>query len=168
MSLGHVRQLLHKLLYCYKLWDLQQFKLGPKLKHKHGGLSLRCRHIHQMLYNAHLTVWDDFLDLVTDDTHSSSSGSCTHYHVYITCTVTISSNDNISLNYTSCTYSIPYNGNRPRKKSFANCLLCRSSRENFRDSGNLIHKNSGRDKKCKKTFANASRFAKFAKLFFRG
>ena len=100
MSLGHVRQLLHKLLYCYKLWDLQQFKLGLKLKHKHGRLSLRCRHIHQMLYNAHLTVWDDFLDLVTDATHSSSRGSCTHYHVYITCTVTISSNDNMSLNYT--------------------------------------------------------------------
>ena len=64
---------------------------------------------------------------------------------------------------------IPYNGNHPRKKSFANCLLCRSSRENFRDSGNLIiYKNSGRDRKCKKTFANASRFAKFMKLFFRG
>ena len=63
---------------------------------------------------------------------------------------------------------LPYNGNRPRKKSFANCLLCRSSRENFRDSGNLIYKNSGRDKKCKKTFAIASRFAKFAKLFFHG
>ena len=31
-----------------------------------------------------------------------------------------------------------------------------------------LYKNSGRDRKCKKTFANASRFAKFAKLFFRG
>ena len=61
-----------------------------------------------------------------------------------------------------------YNGNHPQKKSFANYLLCRSSRENFRDSGNLIYKNSGRDKKCKKTFANDSRFAKFAKLFFHG
>ena len=53
-------------------------------------------------------------------------------------------------------------------RSFANCLLCHSSLENFRDSGNLIYKNSGQDKKCKKTFVNASRFAKFMKLFFRG
>ena len=30
-----------------------------------------------------------------------------------------------------------------------------------------LYKNSGRDRKCKKTFANASRFAKFVKLFFR-
>ena len=29
-----------------------------------------------------------------------------------------------------------------------------------------LYKNSGQDRKCKKTFANASRFAKFAKLFF--
>ena len=29
------------------------------------------------------------------------------------------------------------------------------------------NKNSGRYKKCKKTFANTSRFAKFVKLFFR-
>ena len=60
---------------------------------------------------------------------------------------------------------ILYNGNRPRKKSFANCLLCCSLRENFHDSGNLIYKNSGQDKKCKKTFVNASRFVK---LFFSG
>ena len=32
----------------------------------------------------------------------------------------------------------------------------------------ISYKNSGQDKKCKKTFANASRFAKFAKLFFHG
>ena len=63
---------------------------------------------------------------------------------------------------------IPYNGNHPWKKSFAICLLCRSSQENFRDSGNLMYKNSGLDKKCKKTFANASRFTKFVKLFFHG
>ena len=56
---------------------------------------------------------------------------------------------------------VPYNRNRPRKKSFANYLLCHSSGENFCDSGTLIYKNSGRDKKCKKTIANASRFAKF-------
>ena len=31
----------------------------------------------------------------------------------------------------------------------------------------LLYKNSSQDRKCKKTFANASRFAKFAKLFFR-
>ena len=62
----------------------------------------------------------------------------------------------------------PYNGNHPRKKSFANYLLCHSSRENFHGSGNLIYKNSGRDKKCKKTFVNASRFMKFANFFFRG
>ena len=61
---------------------------------------------------------------------------------------------------------IQYNGNHLRKKSFVICLLCCSSLENFCDSGNLIYKNSGQDKKCKKTFANASRFAKFMKLFF--
>ena len=31
-----------------------------------------------------------------------------------------------------------------------------------------LYKNSSRDRNCKKTFANPSRFAKFAKLFFRG
>ena len=31
-----------------------------------------------------------------------------------------------------------------------------------------LYKNSGQDRKCKKTFVDASRFAKFAKLFFRG
>ena len=31
-----------------------------------------------------------------------------------------------------------------------------------------LYKNSGQDRKCKKTFANASQFTKFAKLFFRG
>ena len=70
--------------------------------------------------------------------------------------------------YIIATSVIPYNGNHPRKKTFANYLLCHSPRENFRDSVNLIYKHSGRDKKCKKTFMNASRFAKFAKLFFRG
>ena len=63
---------------------------------------------------------------------------------------------------------IPYNGNHPWKKTFANYLPCHSPQENFRDSGNLIYKNSGRDKKCKKTFTNASRFVKFTKLFFHG
>ena len=57
-------------------------------------------------------------------------------------------------------------GNHPQKKSFTNYLLYHSSQENFQDSGNLIYKNSGQDKKCKKTFANASRFAKFTNLFF--
>ena len=62
------------------------------------------------------------------------------------------------------TRQLPYKGNHPRKKTFANYLLCHSLREIFRNSGNLIYKNSDRDKKCKKTFTNASRFAKFAKL----
>ena len=61
-------------------------------------------------------------------------------------------------------YFIPYNRNHPRKKSFANCFLCHNSRESFCDSGNLIYKSSGQNKKCKKTFANSP---KFAKLFFR-
>ena len=64
--------------------------------------------------------------------------------------------------------SIPYNRNHPRKKSFTNYLLCHSSRENFCDSGNLIYKNSSQDKKYKKAFANASRFAKFENFFFHG
>ena len=65
-------------------------------------------------------------------------------------------------------FRIPYNGNHPRKKSFANYLLCHSLRENFHDSGNLVYKNSSRDKRCKKTFTNASRFTNFANFFFRG
>ena len=62
----------------------------------------------------------------------------------------------------------PYNGNLPWKKSFVNFFLCHSLQENFHDSGNLIYKNSGQDKKCQKTFAIASRFAKFANFFFYG
>ena len=52
------------------------------------------------------------------------------------------------------------------EKFFANYLLCHSSQENFCDLGKLIYKNSDWDKKCKKTFANASRFAKFTNFFF--
>ena len=63
---------------------------------------------------------------------------------------------------------IPYIGNHPQKKSFPNYLLCCGSRENFRDSGNLMYKDSFRNKKCKKTFTNASRFMKFANFFFCG
>ena len=63
---------------------------------------------------------------------------------------------------------IPYRGNHPRKKSFANYLYCHSSQENFRDSGNFIYKNSSRDKKCKKSFTNASKFTEFVNFFFCG
>ena len=42
------------------------------------------------------------------------------------------------------------------------------SEKTFATQANLIYKNSDQDKKRKKTFANASRFAKFVKLFFRG
>ena len=44
----------------------------------------------------------------------------------------------VNLRILSWLLQIPYNGNHLRKKSFANCLLCRSSQENIRDSGNLI------------------------------
>ena len=54
-----------------------------------------------------------------------------------------------------------------RKKSFANYLLCHSLQENFHNLGNLIYKNSGQDKKCKKAFTNASRSVKFVNFFFR-
>ena len=62
---------------------------------------------------------------------------------------------------------IPYIiGNHLQKKSFVNYLLRHSWQENFCNSGKLIYKHSGQDKKCKKTFANASIFAKFVNFFF--
>ena len=61
---------------------------------------------------------------------------------------------------------IPYIGNHPQMKSFVNYLLRHSWRENFCDSGKLIYKNSGQDKKCKKKFANASTFTKFVNISF--
>ena len=64
--------------------------------------------------------------------------------------------------------TIPYIRNHLWKKSFTNYLLCHSSLENLRDSGNLMYKNSSQDKKCKKTFTNTSRFTKFMNFFFRG
>ena len=63
---------------------------------------------------------------------------------------------------------ILYNGNHPRKKSLRIAFFAVVCEKTFAIQVISLYKNSGQDRKCKKTLANASRFAKFAKLFFRG
>ena len=63
---------------------------------------------------------------------------------------------------------IPYNGNHPWKKSLRIAFFAVVREKTFAIQVISLYKNSGQDRKCKKTLVNASRFAKFTKLFFRG
>ena len=62
---------------------------------------------------------------------------------------------------------IPYNGNHLWKKSSRIAFFAVVCEKTFAIQVISLYKNSSQDRKCKKTLANASRFAKFVKLFFR-
>ena len=100
-------------------------------------------------------------------------GTYTSYVIYIPCAVmrgiaTHWSSHTCNTHARNTLRQISYNGNHPRKKSFAIAFFAVVREKTFAIQVISLYKNSSQDIKCKKTFANVSRFTKFAKLSFRG